>query len=391
MNGKTLAWSGAGILCVFAAAAVAWFPAPRSIPALTDFDRYVFVPSGGAPEVTVIDSGDDRIVATIPLKAVAGQIVVSDAVARLVASNRSGKTLSMVDLETRETETVIPLEITPDHMQVSPDGYLVAVADMDAGSVSIVSLHQRRRLSRIDGLARPYNLTFNVDGSMIYVANLAADHVSVIDVAQGKVIERIAAADASLSPGAAAGPTGITNVTGTLNGQFGFATFRDSNRLAILDLDRYRTAKTLALGREPWRAYATTDGRYMLVPNNGERTVSVIATSSLDVVATLPGAAGVTAVNTGWFDSVAFVISRSENKAVVLDLMKLTKASEIPLPDTPGPGVVTPDGKKLYVALNGSNRVAVIDTRARKLITMIDDVGVRPWGATMGHSNNYCH
>ena len=391
MNGKALTWSGAGILCVLAAAAVAWFPAPGSIPALTDFDRYVFVPSRGAPEVTVIDSDTDRIVASIRLKAIAGQIVVSDAVARLVASDPSGKTLSMIDLETREIDTVIPLEITPNHMQISPDGYLLAVADIDAGSVSIVSLHQRRRVSRIDGLARPYNLTFNVDGSMIYVANLAAGHVSVIDVAQGKVIERIAAADARLSPAAAAGPAGITNVTGTLNGEFGFTTFRDSDRLAILDLDHYRTVKTLVLGKNPWRAYATADGRYMLVPNNGERTVSVIATSSLDVVATLPGVAGVTAVNTGWFDSVAYVISRSENKAVVLDLMRLTKATEIPLPDAPGPGVVTPDGKKLYVALSGSNRVAVIDTRAGKLITMIDDVGVRPRGATMGHSNNYCH
>jgi YVTN family beta-propeller protein len=99
----------------------------------------------------------------------------------------------------------------------------------------------------------------------------------------------------------------------------------------------------------------------------------------------------VTAINTGWFESVAFVISRSENRAVVLDLMELQVAGEIPLDERPGPGVVTADGAKLYVALAGSNSVAVIDTRDRALKTVIADVGSAPVGVTMTRTNNYCH
>jgi DNA-binding beta-propeller fold protein YncE len=114
MNGKTLAWSGAGIVgVVVVAAVVAWFPAPDSVPALTDFDRYVFVPSRGAPEVTVIDNRSDEIVATIGLEGVPGQIVVSDAVGMLVASDPHNKTLSMVNLETREIETVMRSTLPP--------------------------------------------------------------------------------------------------------------------------------------------------------------------------------------------------------------------------------------------------------------------------------------
>ena len=58
---------------------------------------------------------------------------------------------------------------------------------------------------------------------------------------------------------------------------------------------------------------------------------------------------------------------------------------------TPETGVVTPDGAKLYVALSGSGQVAVIDTRSRKLIGTIDDVGSEPWGTTMVGTVNYCH
>lgn len=378
-------------------AAAAWSLWPRAVVALDDFDRYVFVPSRGAPEVTVIDSKRDDVVARLGLKAIPGQIVVSKAVGDLVASDLRDKTLSMVNLETRKIDTVIPLDVTPDHMQLSPDGYLLAVGDVVHGSVSIVSLNDRRSLFRIDGFSQPYNLTFNIDGSMIYVAELGADRVSVIDISLQKVIEKIATAsaapDAGLSHSSTRSndPRGITNVTRTPNGRFGFVTFRDSDRVAILNFDDSKTVKTLPLGKQPWRAYATADGRYMLVPNNGDKTVTVIDTNSLEVAATLPGAADVTAVDTGWFESVAYVISNSENRAVIIDLMDLRKSGEIPLPSGPDAGVVTPDGTKLYVALSGTNQVAVIDTRLRKLIKTIDHVGDRPWGATMGHSNNYCH
>ena len=159
----------------------------------------------------------------------------------------------------------------------------------------------------------------------------------------------------------------------------------------MIDLETRERVKTLKLGDQPWRAYATPDGLYMLVPNNGDATVSVISTASLEVVATLPGAEDMTGINTAGDGATAFVISRGKDKAVVLDLVRMEKVGEIPLPSSPETGVVTPDGKKLYVALSGSDRVAVIDTRSRKLLKMIEDVGGEPWGATMVGVRNYCH
>ncbi len=375
-----------------AGAGAAWGLWPRALPALDDFDRYVFVPSRQAPEVTVIDSKTDRIVATLDVGAIPGQIVVSEEEAMLVASSPEERKLILVDLVTHKIETVLPLEITPDHMQLSPDGYLLAIGDVGAGRVSVVSLHERREFFHLDGFSEPYNFTFSEDGSLIYVANRAAEHVSVIAIAQGRVIDKIAAVDGVSRNGVSpAGLRGVTNVTRTPSGRFGFATFKEGDGLTVLDFDNGKPIKTLSLGKRPWRAYGTADGRFMLVPNNGARTVSVIDTATLDVVATLPGAGDVTAVNTGWFDSVAFVMSRGEHKAVMIDLMDLKTVGEIALPGPPGPGVVTPDGVKLYVALGETNKVAVINARKRELVTIIDDVGHQPWGATMGRTNNYCH
>ncbi len=374
------------------AAAAAWSP---QASAQDDGGRYVYVPNRASANVAVIDTATDRVVARIAVGNVPHQVIVSDTLGKLVASNTEDNTISIVDLATLKTEATVALDTEPEHMELSPNGWLLAVGNIGAGTVSLVSLAANRELARVDGLFEPHNLTFSPDGALIYVANLGANHVSVIDVAARRVVNEIAVAEpTALAVMGAAGSDefqGIINVTKTPDGRLGFAAHGESDRLAVIDLRTQKPIKSLKLGDEPWRAYATADGRYMLVPNNGDATVSVISTASLEVVATLPGAEDMTGINTAGHGATAFVISRGEDKAVVLDLVEMRKVGEISLPSSPETGVVTPDGGKLYVALSGSNQVAVIDTRDRTLVKLIEDVGEQPWGATMVGALNYCH
>ncbi len=80
-----------------------------------------------------------------------------------------------------------------------------------------------------------------------------------------------------------------------------------------------------------------------------------------------------------------------QQRVVVLDLMKFQKLGEIELPGSPGAGVVTSNGQKLYTALAEVDQVAVINAQAHKLGTLIEGVGRRPSGAILARSNNYCH
>jgi len=372
------------------AAALFWAQAAR---ALDEVGRYVFVPDRAGAQVAVIDTRSDSVVRRIPVGNVPHQVVVSPALGLIVASNTADNTISIVDLEGGATRTVT-LGAEPEHMALGPDGRLLAVGNIAAGSVSLVDIAEARETARIDGFFSPHNLTFGPAGRRLYVANLGARHVTVVDVALGRIESEIPIA--SPRSFAAAGKAaeayqGVVNVTATRDGRYGYAAHGEGNAMAVIDLGAGDTVKTLALGKQPWRAFATADGRYMIVPNNGDRTVSVVATDTNAVVATLPGASDMTGVNTGWFETAAFVISRGEDKAVVLDLVGMRKAGEIPLPGVPETGVTTPDGKKLYVALSGAGKVAVIDTKARRVVKTIDGVGREPWGATMSGALNYCH
>lgn len=369
-------------------AAVPWTPLAS---AHEDIGHYLFVPNRASADVTVIDTRTDRIVARIDVGNVPHQVAVSASLGKLVASNTADNSISIVDLATMTVETTLALDIEPEHMALSPNGETLAVGNIGAGTVSLVSLTGNRETARVVGLFKPHNLTFSPDGATLYVANLGANHVSVINVATGSLINEIPVADptaiASIEPVDTF--QGIINVTS--NGRLGFAAHGESDTLAVIDLESQEIVKRIALGDRPWRAFASPDGRYMVIPNNGDRTVSVVSTETLEVVATLPGAAGMTGVNFDKLGATAYVISGGENKLVVLDLVAMETVGEIALPSSPETGVVTPDGGKLYVALSGSNQVAVIDLASHALVATIDDVGAEPWGVTMIGAANYCH
>ncbi len=395
MSLRLAALSAALVAAVSAAAPTAASSSEQTPVLVGESGRYLYVPNRASADVAVIDTAIDEVVAKVPVGSQPHQVVISDALGKLVASNTSDDSITIFDLQRFQVEATLTLGNEPEHMELSPGGSVLAVGNIGAGTLSLISLDENRELARVDGLFEPHNLTFSPEGDFVFVANLGANHVSVVSVANGKVVKEIPVAEptplASAAEQASAEYQGIINVTRTPDGRLGFAAHGEGNTLAVLDLRTKKTVKQLTLGELPWRAYSTADGRYMLVPNNGDRTVSVISTATLEVVATLPGAADMTGINTGWFETTAFVISRGEDKAVILDLETMQPAGEIALPGTPETGVTTPDGRKLYVALSEADKVAVIDIRARKVIKMIDGVGEEPWGATMVGAINYCH
>ena len=334
------------------------------------------------------------MVAHVPVGEVPHQVAVSQTHRKMVVSNTADDTVTVIDLGTLTATATIHLGHAPEHMEIDPSGDVLAVSNIGEGTVSLVSLADERELARVDGLHEPHNMTFDPSGTRLYVGNLGASFVSMIDVPLATVAGEIPVGpDRALAARSAGGDAyqGIINVTATPDGRLGFAAYGEGDGMAVIDLESGRTLKTLTLGDTPWRAYASGDGRYMIVPNNGDETVSVVSTASLDEVARLPGAADMTGVNTGWFDSLAFVISRGDDKVLVIDLATMSAAGEIALPGTPETGVATPDGTRLYVALSDAGKVAVIDMQTRSLVATIGDVGEEPWGTHMAGAVNYCH
>jgi YVTN family beta-propeller protein len=51
-----------------------------------------------------------------------------------------------------------------------------------------------------------------------------------------------------------------------------------------------------------------------------------------------------------------------------------------PMPARPMGSVLSPDGRQVYVSNGRNQSVAVIDVETRRIVRLIEEVGVRPWG-----------
>lgn len=362
----------------------------------SEWASHLFVPNRESNDVAVIDTRSDTLIARIPVGATPHQVALAPALGKLAVTNSGDDTLSIIDLERMQVSATLALGNTPEHMQLHPEGEVIAVGNIEGGSISLVSLREEIELHRIAGLHEPHNMTFSPDGESLYVGNLGANFLSVIDVKSAAVTEHlpvgIGRATASLgAAGIGDEHQGIIDVAANLDGSLGFAAFGDGDEIGIFDLNTREQIASRPTGDLPWRAYPSVDGAYMIVPNNGDRTVSIFeASAPFNEVARLDGAEGMTGVNTS--HDTAFVIARGGEEVVVIDLESLENINAIALPGaSPETGVLTPDGEKLYIALSGADAIAVIDVKKREMSKRIENVGEGPWGAFLLGSHNYCH
>lgn len=311
---------------------------------------------------------------------------------------------AIINVEKGDVEAKIPLGRSPEHFAIEkneqyPD-YLAYVANFDGGSVSVIDLAQNKEIKRLSGFSEPHGVTFTPDGSKVYIGNFGAHRVDVIDAKKHEIIRQLSVGDvyqvASKNPARFLSEIkGIANVTLTPNGRFGYAADGDSNQVAVIDTQKDVVVKTIPVGEEPWRAYASPDGKWMLVPNNGDGTISLIDAQKQKIKTTFSAGGIVTGINFVLGGKKAYALATTETEALIhiYDLENLKEKGSILIGknlrlETASTSV---DGKTIYAASSVDNSIYAIDAETNK-VTRIPNVGVTPWGtAIQGDMAYYCH
>src|SRR5215471_17735501 len=129
---------------------------------------------------------------------------------------------------------------------------------------------------------------------------------------------------------------------------------------------------TVAVGTFPNGVSISPDGMRAYVANHGSNTVSVIDTTTAppSVLATVPGLNGPYGIAVHPNGMLAYVVNTSGSTVSVIDTDSTsptfnTVVATVSLTGSTGspwPGLaISPDGTRAYVAVSGSNTVAVID------------------------------
>jgi len=370
---------------------------------MTDYDlkTLAIVVNRDSSDITVIDPVTDTIIKRIPLGEYtnAHMAMLNHDGKKLIISATGRDRFLIVDLVSGKVEHTIVTGKAPEHFDATPDGRRAFVGNMEDSTVSMIDVHEGREIQRITGFYAPHGFSVTPDGSKVYVSSHGAHEVAVLDAQSGRMLKRLAIGEVGRV--AARDPqrylsqlNGIANPTLTKDGAFAYAADTDAGVVAIIDTKVDKVVKTLKVGEQPWRAYNSPDGRWMLIPNNGDSTVSVIDTTSQKIVAQLNAGADMTGVNYALNGSKAYVISRGDSTVYVFNMQTFGMVARLKLGTNLAleTASTTADGTKIYLASSSNDSVYVIDAQTDQ-VKQITDVGRYPWGVSIlaSASPNYCH
>ncbi len=200
----------------------------------------------------------------------------------IYVTNFGEASVSVVDAATWRATSTLPVPANPHGITLSPDGRWVYVACVQGGAIAVLDAANKW----LDGTialptgTQPYAVALSRDGRYLYAPDNFAARLFVIDTASRQVIGAV--------------PIGLRAAleARSADGSTLYVTNGASGTVSVLDLAadpaHPRVRATVRVGTYPHGLALTPDGRYLVVANTLGDTLSVIATATDQVVATLP-------------------------------------------------------------------------------------------------------
>ncbi|MGH6690093.1 MAG: beta-propeller fold lactonase family protein, partial [Gammaproteobacteria bacterium] len=290
--------------------------------------------------------------------------------------NHFSKTVSLVDIATDSVVTPpVSVGSVPFGLTARPGGGEVWVANHDDGTVSVIQTATQSESHRfsIQGTFARW-IAFTPDGVTAYVADPNSNRIRVVD-AQTKVLrvgDTIQLAGDLLPTGIAVAPDGARAYVSNQR-----PSSSDLGKVIVIDTaTNTQVGPPIDVGHTPIGIVVAHDGRHVFVTNADDDSVSVIPTASNTVTCTTTVGdypQGLALAN----DGQRLYTANYNSSVSVIDISTLNGSSpscpgEIEQIAMPGPGAhylaVTPNGRRLYVALHDADRVVIVDLDTNTVI-----------------------
>lgn len=350
--------------------------------------RYAFATSEDAATVTAIDLATYQAVATLPAGRVAHAMAVTHDAARLYVVNRRGGSLTVVDTLALAVVDTIVLPADPMGAAVSPDGRALAVLAraaptawlLDAATGAVRhTIPLAEGGEALDG-PRATHPVWAPDGASFYAQDNARAALVRVDVARAAVAATIELP--SPAHMAYVDPTGARVYALCV----GAPDWEVPPSVAVIDAATDRLLAhvpiPLADGETGELHHAALDAprERLYVANmgagrpRGGRSVHVLDTSSLQLVARLEAGAGAGHPALSPDGQRLFVVNHSAPIVHVFDVERLARVAEVALPEARGMGhgcFFAQTGRTFWAVSNTAGAAYVVDTASLTVVARV--------------------
>jgi YVTN family beta-propeller protein len=273
----------------------------------------------------------------------------------------------------------------------APTAYVTS----EKAGVGVIDLDQMSLTKTFPvGADGPRGLSLNKDGSRLLVANKNTGDMAVIDTASGQVVQRVKIgknpeyvrvhngyAYVTYEPGEEGGPPAASGANAG-NGKPGADddASKPPAEIAIVDMKTWHVIRSVTSGHETEGIEFSRDGKWMLVTNEGDDTISVYQARTGAPVRTVKLAAGgrPRGIRLSPDGKVYIVTLESLSKFVAVDAHTFEVLKTVDTKLGPYGVAFGPNGKRLFVAAARDKTVQVFDGHSYEHIADVP-VGQRCW------------
>lgn len=288
----------------------------------------------------------------------------------LLVGNKSAHTLWALDAASGEKIGEFPTGTGPHEVEVSPDGRFAVVTNYGGASpgnsLTVIDVRAGEVARTIDlgDHRRPHGMGFLPDGRLTVTAE-DSDHLLVVDIESGEILRAIPVG---------AGTAHMVDVGP--DGHHAWVTNISAGTLEKVDLVTGEVTGSIETGAGAEGVAVTPDGKQVWVTNRGDDTVSVIDAANLETLATRESKEFPIRVEITDDGAHALVTNARAATLSVFDTTSHERITTVAIADPDAEYAETllgraalpigievhPDGSRVYVAVSGGDRVAVIDT-----------------------------
>lgn len=316
------------------------------------------------------------LLATLHLPVAAQETVGPVAGDRVYTADQSSNTVSVIDPLALELLGVIRLgdpvpgalsplyrgELLVHGLGFSPDGKTLAVVSVGSNSVTLIDTQTNRIKGRIYTGRAPHEAFFTPDGRELWVSVRGEDYLAVIDPHTLREVRRVPVV------------SGPGMVLFSPDGRYAFVPSSFTPELAVVDTRSYRVVARVAQaskfspnlavsadGSEVWITLKDSGKTQVISGHPPFRTLATLAsgpiTNHVALVDTPEG--NFAYVTVGGLNEVK-VYRRTDGRPRLV--------ARIPTGALPHGAWSSPDGQRVYIGLEGEDKVQVIDTTSQRVV-----------------------
>jgi YVTN family beta-propeller protein len=309
----------------------------------------------------------------------------------VVVANMNDNTATVIDLASQRTLATLPTGAGPHEVAISHDGRWAVVSNYGpqkepGHTLTVIDLQPAvpvvvRTIDLGADNKRPHGSVFLPGDSTMLVTVQTAQAVLVVNVPHGTV-------DASI-------PThgrGTHMVMLTADGRHAYTSNVVDGTVSELDISKRAFVRSFPVAPLVEGIGVTPNGKEVWVGSDSVKTISVVPTASATVATTVsdfgfPYRVAITPDN-----ATAVISDPAKGEIRFMDVAKRTELGRVTVPATdvvataefphspcPEGLSMAPDGRTVYVTLQGRNAVAAVDVATRTLV-MTMPVGAWPDG-----------